>query len=439
MLFCTFDYLFVNKPISKKSWNPNLDKHRMNRNTTEFNQLINKVINLSFIAVSFLAIPLNLVIFFALKNSEQQFVRLIPPVFALLVILLAVFRNSIIVRIKIWIFISYFFLVGLFCLLLGLIDVAGLWFLLVIVFVILVVPRNQAFTVLVITIGISSISSLILITGNFPVPFRYDFYNCQLFCILTRLLHYIVISMILYYIVSSINTYLKSTIISLGKEMEEKKALQKQVLEAVIQTEEKERRRIAGDLHDGLGPVFSTAKLYFQAYSDAKDDHSKKEIKEKLEKTFDKAIGSISEISHNISLHELINHGLIPALNSFLSHIEAYGKIRINFKHDNIRRFGQTAEITLYRAINELVNNTLKHSNASEISLQIITKNNNLKITYSDNGDGFDPATVLEKSTGMGMRNIQNRVQSLNGTIDIKSLPDKGIAVEIEIPYLSEK
>ena len=255
---------------------------KLYKETQEFAILTNRVTDLSFLIVAVLGTPLNLIIFQALKYSEHQFVRIIPPIFAFLAILYSFLRKYFSVKQKIWMFISIFFTVGIYCLLLGLIDVAGLWFLMIVAFVILLVPKKQALIVLLATIGISTITGLLLMSDKFIIPFHYDFYNCQTYCILTRLLHYIIISIIVYFIISSITSHLKSTIIKLEQEMEDKKVLQKQVLETVIQTEEKERKRIASDLHDGLGPVFSTAKLYFQAYSDAKDEKSEKEIKESV-------------------------------------------------------------------------------------------------------------------------------------------------------------
>jgi len=411
----------------------------MKSETNQFKLQVNKVINLSFIIITLLAIPLNIVIFFALKNSEHQIVRYIPPIFTFIVFLLSILRHSLGVKTKIWIFITLLFSVGLYCLLLGLIDVAGLWFLLVIVFVILVVPKKQALTVLLATITITTIAGLMLMSGRFPIPFRYDFYNCQTFCILTRLIHYVIISIIFYFIVSTINTYLKSTIVKLENEMEEKKALQNQIVEAVIQTEEKERSRIASDLHDGLGPVFSTARLYFQAYTDAKNDESKIEIKDKLEKIFDNGLSSISEISRNISPYELTNYGLVAALKNIQNYIAKTGQINFHFKYDKIQRFGHIVEFTLYRVINELINNTLKHSQATNLSLELKIVNENIEAMYSDDGKGFDVETSLKKNAGMGMRNMLSRIESLNGSILIESQLNKGMSVKIKLPYIITK
>jgi signal transduction histidine kinase len=199
--------------------------------------------------------------------------------------------------------------------------------------------------------------------------------------------------------------------------MTEKKEIQQKMLETVILTEEKERKRLAGDLHDGLGPVLSAVNLYFQAYLDA-PEIQKPEIEIRLKQKIENAIADVSRISHNISPHILEKFGLITALDNFINQIRLTEKIKFSTNFQKINRFDLKAELTIYRTITELINNTLKHAFAS------------------DNGKGFDIKQIDENQKGIGLNNMKNRVNSLNGKISINSSKNTGITVEISLPYV---
>ncbi len=221
--------------------------------------------------------------------------------------------------------------------------------------------------------------------------------------------------------------------------LKRKEIIKQKTLEAVIQTEEKERKRIASDLHDGLGPLLSAAKLYFQAYIDSKEISEKKDIETKLKKIMENAIYDTSRISHNISPQILENYGLIIALENFISDINISGKIKFDIKFDKIKRFGLKEELTIYRTISELINNTLKHAQATLISLNIFITGDVLNMEYIDNGKGFLVVEKMHAKQGMGLSNIESRIQSLGGNIFIESLQGQGMKVEIKIPYKETK
>jgi signal transduction histidine kinase len=397
-------------------------------------KIINKVVNLSFVLLAIASIPLNIVIYFALQNSNNLWVQYAPPIFSMFIICIALLHNKIKVKIKIWFFITLLLLVGIYCLLLGLIDVAGLWFLMVLVFVILIVPKKQAIMILITTITLSIMAGTLLIVGRTSIPLKYDFYNCLVYCVLVRLLHYIIISIILFYFVNAISSHLKDTIKNLQKEISDKKALENKIVDSVLQAEEKERARISRELHDGLGPVFSTAKLYFQAYTDTSDMTTRNEIKNKLENIFDNAISTISELSRLLSPGELMNHGLIPALSDYIQRINDYGKTKIEFIQKEIPKLEKSIELNIFRIVSELINNSIRHGNANTIKLRIKSKSKQLQIQYNDDGKGFDYNLIKDENNGMGLKNIKNRIQSLNGYFEIKSKPGKGMSAFIEIP-----
>jgi signal transduction histidine kinase len=208
-------------------------------------------------------------------------------------------------------------------------------------------------------------------------------------------------------------------------------AHRQKLIEAMAESETNERKRIARDLHDGLGPVLSAVNHYFQAYLDAGEE-DKDAIQAKLKQVISEAIDEVSRISHNISPYVLENHGLITALNNFIAALSNHETITISFVSDFNERFDLKKELTVYRCITELLNNTMKHAEATKIMLGITRKGSVLSVVYSDNGKGFD--TNLSKPEGMGLYNIKNRVESFGGTLVIVSSHRKGLMATIELP-----
>ncbi len=210
-----------------------------------------------------------------------------------------------------------------------------------------------------------------------------------------------------------------------------KEFLNQKLLEAVIETETNERQRIASDLHDGLGPVISAINHYFQAYIDA-PVIEKDTIQARLQQVISGAIDDVSRISHNISPYVLEKYGLITALNHFISPLTNSNKINILFTANVNQRFELKKELTIYRCITELINNTLKHAGADRIAIEISCPDHVLMVFYSDNGKGFDPNA--QQQGGMGLFNIRNRVETLGGKLSLNSSPEQGIHVNIELP-----
>jgi signal transduction histidine kinase len=212
--------------------------------------------------------------------------------------------------------------------------------------------------------------------------------------------------------------------------LKRKGAIKQKLIEAVADTEANERKRIARDLHDGLGPELSAINHYFQAYLDARAA-DKELIQKRLQQVISDAIDEVSRISHNISPYVLENHGLIIALNNFITSLSKSGGIAIDFTYDFTGRFDLKKELTIYRCITELLNNTIKHAEATKISLDITSRGNMLRVIYSDNGKGFDISR--RKPENMGLYNIKNRVESFGGSLVIESSHKKGIIATIEL------
>ncbi|MCK5169664.1 MAG: sensor histidine kinase [Bacteroidales bacterium] len=219
------------------------------------------------------------------------------------------------------------------------------------------------------------------------------------------------------------------------KEEHTRKIAEKKVLNAVLRTEEKERKRFANDLHDGLGPLLSTVKISLSALVKSENDNSKLEIIKNAEKVIEEAIKSIKEISTNISPHVLNNFGLASAIKNFTAKIKESKIINIDFQSNMFGlRLENNVEIVVFRSICELVNNTVKHANASLININLNIKNDIIDILYDDDGAGCNIEDILEEQTdGMGLQNMLSRISSINGYLEMDSEKGKGFHAYISI------
>ena len=222
-------------------------------------------------------------------------------------------------------------------------------------------------------------------------------------------------------------------ILTMIRDISERKETERKILNAVIETEEREKERFAKDLHDGLGPLLSAAKIYSKSFQLSENIEEKIQIIKKLEETIDDAILGIQEISNNLSPHVLRNFGLTTAIESFYKKITDTSSLKFAFGSNFDIRASEKIETTLYRIIVELINNTLKHANAKTILLKLIHKENNLFLHYADDGTGFNINEILSKNTGMGLSNIISRIKSLNGDINMSSSNNKGYSVKMRI------
>lgn len=223
-------------------------------------------------------------------------------------------------------------------------------------------------------------------------------------------------------------------ILSVIRDITDRKNHEQQLMNAIITGEENERARLAKEIHDGLGPFLSTIKLYFQWLSESDDPKKRTGIVEKGIENITEAIAVLREISNNLNPHILINYGLTEAIQSFIKKFEDNKQLRIKFFPIKNDRFNSHVEIALYRAIIELINNTIKHAYANEIVITFeYLSQSQIKITYSDNGQGFEYSPEHTKGKGLGLINIINRINSLNGDIKIETSPGKGFTACITI------
>jgi two-component system NarL family sensor kinase len=216
---------------------------------------------------------------------------------------------------------------------------------------------------------------------------------------------------------------------------------EKQLLaaEAELRGQVEERSRLAKDLHDGLGSILSGVKYSFI------------NMKENLIITpeaaaafergmgmLDRSIHELRRVAHNMMPEALMKFGLDTALRDFCDSIDQSGAVSLTYSSYNVNEASipGTQAVAIYRIVQELVNNILKHAEAKTALVQLIRKDEALSIAVEDDGKGFDPA-ILKESEGIGYLNLKNRVAWLNGTIDIQSVPGKGTSVNIELPNIA--
>jgi PAS domain S-box-containing protein len=216
----------------------------------------------------------------------------------------------------------------------------------------------------------------------------------------------------------------------------ELKQIERRILSKIIETEEKERKRVAKDLHDGLGPLLSSIKLYVNELQSADtEDNEKIEMLKYTNELIDDAVSSTRTIANNLMPGIILDYGLVKALQSFCNKLNIAKSINISFNADDTsRRYDSTIEITLYRVLMELINNSIKHASAKNIDITFKEENKELFILFKDDGRGFDVIkTLRDPKIGMGLNNIINRVRSMQGTCEFISNEGIGTTVKIEI------
>ena len=225
-------------------------------------------------------------------------------------------------------------------------------------------------------------------------------------------------------------------ILSISRNLVKRKETERKVLSAVIQTEEKERERFSKDMHDGIGPLLSTIKLYVNELGTpdiGKDE--KKQFVEQINKMLDDAVTSIREISNNLMPRVIHEYGLVKALESFCNKVNQTGKIYVDFNADNLSpSLDKNIQLILFRVISELLTNTIKHAKAKKAYVHLQQNGDNISLTFTDNGIGFNSKKVMgDKNAGIGLKSIVSRIKSINGTCEITSSEGKGFRIDIEI------
>lgn len=211
---------------------------------------------------------------------------------------------------------------------------------------------------------------------------------------------------------------------------------QEALINAIVNAQEEERKRIAGELHDGLGGLLSTVKVNLDnvknTYVSTKENDSKLLIKSIS--LVDEVCSDLRTISHNMMPGVLVKLGLVAAVNNFVDNVSETNVFNINFETVGLEdRMDGTIEIVLYRVIQETINNIIKHADAKSVNVQLVKHEKVLTVMIEDDGKGFD-FEIIRKENGIGLKNIESRVKYLNGSVVFDSTPGRGTNVIIEIP-----
>lgn len=205
-------------------------------------------------------------------------------------------------------------------------------------------------------------------------------------------------------------------------------------MKSVIEGQEIERERIAKDLHDSLGGLLSTIKLQFDHVRSKQTNLSDMKEYDNAYKLLDTAVEEVRTISRNLQPGSLQNLGLVPAIKDLINRLEGDAYPDIDFQYYEMpEKMDKMMSLSIYRIIQELITNSLKHANASEILLQLNTEDEEMVIQYEDDGIGFDQGKL--KRAGMGLENIKSRINYMHGSIVIDSQKNEGMSVLIRVKY----
>lgn len=215
------------------------------------------------------------------------------------------------------------------------------------------------------------------------------------------------------------------------KQAEEKANAQKALLSSILETEEKERSRIAKDLHDGIVQDLTAIRIDLNSTTTNVPADLQNQLKQ-IVHAVDVATKEVREISYQMMPVTLRELGLLKAIEELLNRTLPKKNIQFEFNFFGIEeRLPEKIETTVYRICQELLNNTIKHSHASNVSLLLQVRNNILQLTYEDNGVGFNSSTIKK---GIGLNSLNSRIEMVKGSLEFDATESNGTTAYIRIP-----
>jgi signal transduction histidine kinase len=227
-------------------------------------------------------------------------------------------------------------------------------------------------------------------------------------------------------------------IIIIAEKMNMKEEVETGSVQAILEGQENERRRIGREIHDGIGPLLSYVKFSFDNIAEEVDKKgvSQSDLLKSISQTIDVVSEDLRSLSHRLVPRTLDEFGLHSAFYTLISKLNESKKVPIEF-YTNIKselRFDNDIELTIYRCAQELLNNAMKYARASHILVQIILHSESIVLMVEDDGVGFDKINLPENHRGIGLTNVETRVKLLEGEYNLDSIKGRGTAVSIEIP-----
>ena len=202
-------------------------------------------------------------------------------------------------------------------------------------------------------------------------------------------------------------------------------------IDAMIAGQEKECQKVAGELHDDLGSLMATIKLHFDNASISKKDVSLQHAQKLLEEAYHK----VRSMAHNKNSGVMSDQGLLQAIQKMAKTITETNAMKVTVEDFGMgERMENTLELSIFRMVQELVANAIKHAEATHVSIQLTQHEENLNIIVEDNGKGFDRSQSDAVTSGMGLTTIEKRVEHLEGSFTVDSVMGKGTSILIDIP-----
>lgn len=208
--------------------------------------------------------------------------------------------------------------------------------------------------------------------------------------------------------------------------------LQKERIFAEITIQEIERKRIANDLHDSIGPVLSAVKLNINSIEVNSEEDQR--IINKTGKYLDDIIANMRQISYNLLPNTLERKGLVEALHEFIAQVNSNHKLDIHFMVLKDCRVSKEREIHIFRIIQEIMQNTIKHAGAKKLQIGISEEDGHFLLLTKDDGKGFDVQKEKLNINGLGLKSLESRSELLNGTLTLESNPGIGTNYFLKIP-----
>lgn len=203
--------------------------------------------------------------------------------------------------------------------------------------------------------------------------------------------------------------------------------------QSLLKGQEEERSRMAKDLHDGVGGLLSGVKLSLSTMKGKVllSEENEREVSCIIDQ-LDQSINELRRVSHNMMPEALIKYGLKEALENYCENMDQAGGLKVRLQTYGLEdRLAQDTEIVLYRIVQELLNNVVKHAHAKQVLVQMICENNQFTLTVEDDGRGFNPEQ-LKHQNGVGLQNVRARAGYLTGIVDVRSLAGEGTSVTVE-------
>lgn len=228
----------------------------------------------------------------------------------------------------------------------------------------------------------------------------------------------------------------KKAILHISRNITERKIMERKLLMATVETENNERKRFAKEIHDGLGAILSTVKLYISIIINGNQPQSSiEDMYNEMTKLVDNAIKSAKEIAVNIRPKDLTKLGLKITLENFIERINKINTVCINFDTTEFNiKIKEDIEIVLFRIISELINNSLKYAEAKNVNIKLHNTDKDFILKYSDDGKGFDVDKIMNSNRpGIGLNNIISRAEIIGGKAILKSNLNNGMQAEVKI------